>query len=76
MNLLAINNIYDFQDFFTGVKTKQLKEICKQHRIKLSRQGRINKCNLLGNIYEYIFGINSLQHNREHIIIIINMSFK
>jgi len=74
MNLLAINNIYDFQETLTRVKTARLRAICKDYNIKCSIKGVTNKWVLLINIYEYIFGMLPEQHSREHELIVIHIS--
>jgi hypothetical protein len=76
MNLLAINNIYDFQETLRRVKNARLRAICKDYNIKCSRKGVTNKYVLLKNIYEYIFGMLPEQHSDEHRNIIFDMSYK
>ena len=73
MNLLAINNIYDFQETLRRVKVARLRAICKDYNIKCSRKGVTNKYVLLINIYEYIFGMLPKQHSREHDLILLDM---
>ena len=76
MNLLAINNIYDFQETLRRVKVARLRAICKDYNIKCSRKGVTNKWVLLLNIYKYIFGMEPEQHSNEHHTIVSNMAWR
>jgi hypothetical protein len=75
METQMINTIEEYEMTFAGYKNKDLKQFCKQNKIKQSKAGVSNRLVLLENIYEHIFGCPlETRFINDHYRIVMNMT--